>query len=161
ALPALKLPYERTPSDKSGFEPESLDLMIDPEVVDRLEAAVRKYETTTEVFLLACWQTLLWRLTGEPGVVSGFVCDGREHEMLRGALGLFAKWLPVKSHFADGASFSEILSRAGESVRDGYEWQEYFSWTEELGLGADSVIAPIGFEFTELPATHRAVGGAF
>ncbi|MBO0798082.1 MAG: amino acid adenylation domain-containing protein, partial [Blastocatellia bacterium] len=161
ALPVLKLPFERTPAEESAFEPESLDLMIDPEVVDRLDAAVRKYETTTEVFLFACWQTLLWRLTEEPDILVGCVSDGREHEMLRGALGLFAKWLPVKSHLAGDTSFAEILSRAGESVREGYEWQEYFTWTEELGLGADSIIAPIGFEFSELPATRRAAGRAF
>ncbi|MGE0127956.1 MAG: amino acid adenylation domain-containing protein [Blastocatellales bacterium] len=156
APPVLKFPYEVAPSETSRFEPESLNFAIDPEVVNRLEAAAHKFEATTEVFLLACWQTLLWRLTGEQEVLTGHISDGREHEMLHGAFGLFAKWLPVKSHFADDASFGEILSQANEALRDGYEWQEYFSWPEELGLAADNAIAPIGFEFTELPEPRRA-----
>lgn len=76
---ALKLPYECASPETSGFEPESLGLMIDAESVYRIEAAAQKYETTMETFLLACWQTLLWRLTGKPDVLVGHVRDGREH----------------------------------------------------------------------------------
>ena len=157
ALPALGLPFERTPVGEPGFEPGSLTLSIDTEVAAKIEAVARRYETTTAVFLLTCWQTLLWRLTGETDILVGNVCDGREHEMLQGALGLFARWLPVKAHFEESFSFAQVLSQVGESVRDGHGWQEYFTWEEISG----GLSAPVGFEFAEWPATHHAAGISF
>jgi amino acid adenylation domain-containing protein/non-ribosomal peptide synthase protein (TIGR01720 family) len=155
SLPALKLPFEGEPDGPAGFEPDSFSLELGADLVAELEAAARKHETTVEVFLLACWQTLLWRLTDEPDVGASHVCDGRKDEGLRDALGVFAGRLPIKSHFADDSSFGEILSQVNEAVRKANEWQDYCVWEDIPGD------APVVFEFAERPMTIYAAGVSF
>jgi len=164
ALPALQLPLERTSSKRSRFEPESFAVTIAPEVVTKIEAAAQQYDTTTPAFLLACWQTLLWRLTGKSDIVVSNVCDGRDFEALHGACGVFAKGLPIHSHFEENASFRTILLQIHASVQDATEWQEYFTWDESAG-SAGSLVEPaflsFGFQFEESLAKHCADGVFF
>jgi amino acid adenylation domain-containing protein/non-ribosomal peptide synthase protein (TIGR01720 family) len=165
SLPALNLPFEGEPDSAGGIESGSFtqtsSLMLDADLVVKLEAAARESGTTAEVFLLACWQTLLWRLTGEPDILTGHVRDGRRDGCLQEAFGVFARTLPVKSHFAEAFSFSEILSQVNEAARNGYEWQDYRAWEDLPGDGTGGLDSPFGFEFAELPATNCAAGVSF
>jgi amino acid adenylation domain-containing protein/non-ribosomal peptide synthase protein (TIGR01720 family) len=164
-LPELKLPFEGEPDSAAGIEPGSFSqttsLKMDADLVAQLEAAAQKSGTTAEVFLLACWQTLLWRLTGEPDILTSHVRDGRRDGGLQEAFGGFARNLPVKSHFADASSFSEILSQVNEAARNGYEWQDYRAWEDLPGDATVGTDSPFGFEFAEWPAPNYAVGVSF
>ncbi|MGE0127959.1 MAG: amino acid adenylation domain-containing protein [Blastocatellales bacterium] len=159
SLPTLKLPFESKPGSPAGFEPASFSFELDASFVEKIEAAARAPETTSEIFLLACWQTLLWRLTGEPDILVGHACDGRRDAGLREALGAFARRLPIKSHFPDDSLFSETLSQVNEAVRNGYEWQDYCAWEDNLEDEAERV--PVGFEFAERPGANYAAGVSF
>ena len=44
----------------------------------RIDTFCREERVSTADFLLACWQTLLWRITGEASVLVGGVHDGRK-----------------------------------------------------------------------------------
>ncbi len=161
SLSALKLPFEVEPDSAARFVPGSFSLKIDADLVAELDAAALKCGTTAEVFLLACWQTLIWRLTGEPDILTSHVRDGRRDSGLQEAFGVFARSLPVKSHFAEDTSFSEILSQVNEASLNSYEWQDYRTWED---LPEDSTVSPdspFGFEFVEWPATNSAVGVSF
>ncbi len=59
-----QLSFENKITHKFRFEPESFSLSIHPDLVDKIVALAQKYETSTSTFLLACWQIMLWRLTG-------------------------------------------------------------------------------------------------
>jgi amino acid adenylation domain-containing protein/non-ribosomal peptide synthase protein (TIGR01720 family) len=157
SLAGLKLPFESRPGEQSGFETESLTLRLEAELAAQITSLARQYESTPAAFLLACFQTLLWRLTGETRFLLGYLSDGRAHQMLHSALGLFAKWLPVAARFEENLTFSEVLWQVSESLREATERQEYFNWEEHAGLTE----ATIGFEFTEWPASKRAGGLCF
>jgi amino acid adenylation domain-containing protein/non-ribosomal peptide synthase protein (TIGR01720 family) len=165
SLPAVQLPFEGEPDSAAGLGPDSFSqtpsLKMDADLVARLEAAARKSGTTTEVFLLACWQTLLWRLTGEPDILTSHVRDGRRDSGLQEAFGVFTRSLPVKSHFAEDSSFSEILSQVNEAARNGYEWQDYLAWEDLPRDVTDGPGSPFGFEFAEWPGTNYAAGISF
>src|SRR4029077_14791113 len=113
------------------------------------------------VFLLACWQTLLWRLTGQSDFVVSMACDGRTYEGLQEAVGLFCKALPVPSHLEGDLRFSGLLQRTNQSVHDAFAWQEYFSWEHIAGSqpgGGSASFLAVGFEYTEEPAKYSAAG---
>lgn len=158
AFPALELPLEGAPNGEVGFAPESHPLHLDADVVAGIEAVSQRYDTSLAVFLLSCWQTLLWRLTGVADILVGNVCDGRRDTDLHDAIGVFAKWLPLTCRFVEDFPFSEILWQVNEAVRDGYEWHDYCDWEERLGSNSDGASAPIGFEYTESPVAHHVKG---
>lgn len=161
ALTAIQLPFEIERAKQDGFEPDSSTLVIGGEIAARIEAVAEKHNVSTEVFLLACWQTLLWRFTAQADIVVGCASDGRRHEVLQDAHGLFAKWLPMRSQFKETLRFSELLSQIAASKRAADEWQEYFDWDENPDGDGAPQFFPAGFEFEEYQPPHRAGGLSF
>ncbi len=142
----VTLPFEVKSRRKTRFDPDVYALKIHPDVVAKIEALVPPYNTNISEFLLACWQTLLWRLTEQSNIVISTVYSGRKYEELHEVLGLLAKWLPVHCSFQKKLKFSEALTQIGETLREIDQWQDYFIGEEST----NSASFPIGFEFEEL-----------
>ena len=155
----MSLPFESRSLTQSKFKPECIKSTIDPHLAALIGPVARKYKTSSANVLLACWQTLMWRLTGLSDITIGNLCDGRKHDELNGAFGLFAKLLPIRCSFKEGVPFSEILSQITQSIRNAEEWQEYFTWQGNAAVarnGADPNFFSIGFEYEEASPTYRA-----
>jgi len=146
ALLTLKLPFENQPSGKPEFEPKFLTLTIKPDIVAKIEEFVRKYDTSTSVFLLASWQILLWHLTGQANISICSAYDNRNYEELKEALGLFAKYLPIPCELRENLQFSEILAQVNKTTSELYQWQECFSW-EQIVDSIENVTVPSFFLF--------------
>ncbi len=160
AILAFRLPFEREEAEKTSFEPASLALEIDGEYVEKIEAIANEHNTSVATFMLACWQTLLWRLTSQTDIVVGDACDGRQHEILHNALGLFTRWVPIHCHFEKDFRFSELLSQITAARRSACEWQDYFVWDGAAlpGDGRELPFFPVGFEFEKQALPCRANG---
>ncbi|MBE9170902.1 amino acid adenylation domain-containing protein [Pleurocapsales cyanobacterium LEGE 06147] len=167
AFANLKLPNENQTTVKPEFKPELLSLWLESDKVAKLkaiaqgapEAIAQNYNTSISVLLQACWQILLWQLTGKSDITIGTYCDGRNYEELESALGLLSKYLPVYCHLEDQFKFSEILKQISESKDEAFKWQESFNW-EEIAESDEntpsSSFFPICFEFEEQPAKYSA-----
>lgn len=145
--PEQVLPYQLKSTGATNFSPQELPLKIDSSLVPDVDALARKIKVSTSTLLLACWQTLLWRLTGQPEILVGIVYGEEKYEVLRGVLGPFAKILPASMHFEGDFNFTEILKRTDEAVRDVFEWGEY--------LNSDSSTPAAIFEHYDCGESHR------
>ncbi len=146
----LKLPFESQSAKQSEFQPDWFRLAIAPDVTAKIETLSQKYNTSIAVVLLACWQTLIWRLTGQSDIVIGMSCDRRDYEELQNLLGLVATCLPIKSYLTPDLRFKELLELAEKTIEAGSEWQDYF--VPEPIENNNTLAFPIGFEFEQLPA---------
>jgi amino acid adenylation domain-containing protein len=157
-LLTLQLPFERQssgPSHLAHFDPRFLTSTITPDTAAEIRTLTRKYDASAFAFFLACWQTLLWRLTGLSDFIVGMACDGRTYEGLQETLGPFAKYLPLHCHLKKNLQFSALLAQVNQSARDVVEWQEYFSWEQIVGSNEDikaPLFFPASFKFAEQPA---------
>src|ERR1700748_1182441 len=136
-LHALRLPFERTPPVGIPFEPVSTALELDPGLVALIDARAREYHVSAPSFLLACWQTLIWHLTNESEIIVGNIVDGRAYDILRHALGTFAKWLPVRCRFDEQDTFADILRQVETAMAEADEWQDYFIAEQSAGLNGN------------------------
>lgn len=157
-LPAVTLAFARQVDGTPGFAPEVFVTMLEPELVAQMRACGQQDNTSLPAFLLAAWQTLLWRLSGQPDILVGYVCDGRKYADLHGVLGLLSKWVPVYGHFEEHYTYREIVERLQSSMADASLWQEYFLRQEGDGASAGAVPMPIGFAF-EADLAPRHVAG--
>lgn len=139
--PEQVLPYQLKSTGATNFSPQELPLKIDSCLVRDVDALARKIKVSTASFLLACWQTLLWRLTGQPEILVGIVYGEEKYEVLQGVLGPFAKILPVRMHFEGDFNFAEILKRTDEAVREIVDWAEYLNPEENAGENASTPTA--------------------
>lgn len=96
--------------------------------------------------LLAGWQSLLHRLTGELRLAVGVVLPGREYEELGNAIGLIARMLPIHTRFDGNLKFREVLSQIQNAVADGIGCQEYLDPAKVFT--SDVAIA---FSYTRIP----------
>ncbi len=151
-----RLAYARHARDEQSFELRSANVTFNSETFAQVVALARKFETTTAAFLLACWQTLLWRLTGEAEIVVGATYDCRTYDRLDKSIGLFAKSLPISVPFQAGTYFSSILLHVSKQISERAKWQDYFAWEQPGGAGSngdESSYFPFAFEFAN---AHRA-----
>ena len=121
----------------------SLTVAIEPGLAAAIDAVVDRHDTTLSTFLLACWQTLLWRVTNHPNICVGVTCDGRTYEELQTALGAFARCLPIGGRFEGSLRFDRLLARVDSVSREMLEWQQY-GYGENLGESSD-VAEPLSF----------------
>ncbi len=155
----LRLPFESQPAKQTEFQLDCLRLTIAPDVTAKVATLATKHNTSTNVVLLACWQTLIWRLTGEPEIIIGMAGDRREYEELHEVLGLIATWIPIKSQLTPDLCFQELLKINENTLNNNTEWQDYYT-PESVG-NENNLVFPIGFEFEQLPEKHLANGVSF
>jgi amino acid adenylation domain-containing protein len=139
-----KLPLESSSVTTDDFVPRVFSLPLPAATAGRIDQLARQYETSVETFLLACWQVLIWRITGQPELVIGQITDARNYEALKGVVGRLARWLPVYCRLANEMSFVEVLGQADEAGREARRWQDYFLPEEIPGWGDDF---PICYEY--------------
>jgi amino acid adenylation domain-containing protein len=132
-----------------AFEPVCVPVPLAADTFATVKALARSWEVSPADVLLACWQGLLARLSGQADVAVGVHFDGRKEEELEGALGLFAQALPVAASVGEQA-FSQLARQLAAAVADAHRWQEYALAGSETAETAPRPAA--GFEFLRWPA---------
>ncbi len=131
-------------SEQSLFKINCYEAQIDGNLIAKIEGLSSKCNTEISTIILACWQSLLWRLTDEENIVIGNKVNRRDYEELSALLGLVATWIPIKGKLRKNLSFRELINNTNKTLEDAFEWQDYFvAETNDLAF-------PIGFEFEEL-----------
>jgi amino acid adenylation domain-containing protein len=116
-----------------------------------LDQVTQNHESTIPDFLLAAWQVLLYRFTGQSPLVLDCLVDGRKYEELDGMPGLTAKYLPVACQMAGNLRFRDLLKQSTIEREDVYQYQEGFPDSS----GTDIVSGPpVAFESYMLPPAH-------
>jgi len=149
------LPFEAAPGTEHTPAPASVITRLDADLTARLEQASLRHGATLADFLFACWQTFLWRMTGQADVLTCRLSDGRRFDELEEALGPFALWLPARSRFYDNSRLGEVLAVLRRDAAEAADWQEFPVWE---GDGGEAPRPSIGFDFTEIPAPQEHGG---
>jgi amino acid adenylation domain-containing protein len=155
----LRLPQEGARAAQEGFDPQTVPVPLGASA-ERL-TALTQAEVPPATALLAGWQVLLWRLTGQPELTLGLVCEGRSYEGLGEALGPLARHVPLVCRLDGDLSFRASLRQAHEGVEAAAEWQEFFAWERSAarhGLDLEATVFPASFEVQEWPSTRQAGG---
>ena len=159
ALPMQKLTFEKPAFKKAVFTPQSITVALNSNLAEHITDLAAGYEKSISVLLLACWQVLLWRLTGQTELIIGTGFDGRNFEGLEELPGLFARYLPLHSSLEASLPFDELLRTIDAETQRLAEWQEYFTWEQVYGPPEESTgpaFFPHCYDFTEQSPKHSA-----
>lgn len=120
----LELPSDRprpaVQTFRGGFEQRTLS----PTLTQRLRALARAEGATLFTTLLAAFQVLLHRLSGQPDLVVGTAVAGRTHAQLEDVFGYFVNTLPLRSRLAGDPSFQDFLRQTRVTCLDALSHQE-------------------------------------
>ncbi|MBW3656310.1 MAG: AMP-binding protein, partial [Gemmatimonadetes bacterium] len=120
----LELPTDRPRPPAQSHRGASEPVALPPELVERLRALARREGCTLFMVLLAAWQVLLSRYSGQDDVVVGTPIAGRTHRELEGLVGFFVNTLALRTDLSGDPSFRALLARVRETTLGAYEHQE-------------------------------------
>ena len=120
-------------------------ISISQSLMRRLEALSRREETTLFVTLLAAFQTLLHRYTGQPEIVVGTPVAGRSRADSEALIGCFINAIVMRTDLSGDPTFREALHRTRETVVEGLERQNvpFERIVEELNVSRDLIRNPL------------------
>jgi amino acid adenylation domain-containing protein len=122
--PVLELPTDRPrPPVQSGRGAAVYSMVASPVIAD-LKALAQQERATLFMVLLAAFQTLLHRYTGQTDVVVGTYTANRHREELEDLIGFFVNTLPLRADLFGRPTFRQLLTQVRETALDAFEHQD-------------------------------------
>ena len=142
----LNLPADRSRPAVKTFRGATCRQMIAADVYQRIKRAGAKNKSTLFSTLLAGFQVLLARLSGQHDIVVGIPSAGQS--ALAGAeylVGHCVNFLPIRIHVDRALGFADFLGLTRRAVLDAYEHQDYTYGTlvRKLDLPRDPSHLPL------------------
>src|SRR5215813_9993094 len=97
---------------------------VSEELANRLRAFSRGEGVTLFMTLLAAFDILLCRYSGQEDIVVGIPLAGRSKSELEDLIGLFVNTLPIRTELSGNPPFRELLHRVREASLGAYAHQE-------------------------------------
>ncbi|HZW29446.1 MAG TPA: amino acid adenylation domain-containing protein [Isosphaeraceae bacterium] len=123
-LPDLELPTDRprpaVPSQRGGLRTASLPRPL----LEAVRGLGRQEGATLYMTLLAAFQVLLHRYSGQTDLAVGTPVAGRTHPELEGLIGLFVNTLVLRSDLSGDPGFRELLRRVRRTAIGAYAHQD-------------------------------------
>jgi amino acid adenylation domain-containing protein len=123
-LPELSLPTDRPRPPVASFRGAQVDFEIDAELTAGLRALARREKATLFMTLLAAYQVLLHRYTGQDDFAVGTPIAGRTREDAHPLIGFFVNMLVMRCDLRGDPSFTEHLARVRAGTLDVYAHAE-------------------------------------
>ena len=101
-----------------------LSFELSSEIADSLRALSRREEVTLFMAVLAAFDVLLARYSGQRDISVGTPIANRTHAELEGLIGLFANTLVLRADLRGEPTFRELLARVKKMTLDAYAHQD-------------------------------------
>ncbi|HEV7516132.1 MAG TPA: amino acid adenylation domain-containing protein, partial [Thermoanaerobaculia bacterium] len=120
----LELPADRPRPRTQSFRGAHQSLVLPAALGAAVKALGQRSGTTLFMTLLAAFQTLLSRYTGQADVPVGTPIAGRTQREVEGLIGFFVNTLVLRGDLAGRPSFAALLGRVREMTLGAYGHQE-------------------------------------
>ncbi|MFB6894542.1 condensation domain-containing protein, partial [Kitasatospora sp. NPDC056327] len=123
-LPALELPTDRPRPAEPSWTGATREFTLEPELVTRLERLGREHGATLYMTLLAAFQILLARWSGQRDFGIGVPVAGRARPEVEHLIGLFVNTLVMRTDLDGDPAFTDLLTRVRDRTLDALDHQD-------------------------------------
>jgi len=113
---ALEFPTDRPRLPSRSRRAGIVQFMFPPDVLSAVKSLSLRHEVTLYMTLLAVFEVLLYRHTGQKLFAVGSPMAGRNREELLGLIGFFVNTLALRSDLSGDPTFAELLLRVRAEV---------------------------------------------
>ena len=144
-LPVLELPIDRARPAVPSHRGNRLGFRLSVELTAALAELSRREGVTLFMALLAAFQTLLHRHSGQDDIVVGSAVGGRNQPETEALIGFFINMLALRTDFSGDPMFVELLQRVKEVCLGAYAHQDlpFEKLVEELQPERDLSRSPL------------------
>ncbi|MEL6441868.1 MAG: amino acid adenylation domain-containing protein [Cyanobacteria bacterium J06621_8] len=124
-LPILKLPVDYPRSAVKNQRGASYTFELDPFLTTGLRNIAKEQGATLYMTLLATFQVLLYRYTGQTDIIVGSPAGGRSQSEFENTVGFFINMVALRVRVNGDLTFSSLLSQVRQTVLDALTHQDY------------------------------------
>jgi natural product biosynthesis luciferase-like monooxygenase protein/amino acid adenylation domain-containing protein len=162
-LSALQLPTDRPRRAVESFNGGNETLVLHKRLSESLKGLSQREEVTLFMLLLAAYNALLYRHSGQEDILVGTPIANRNRAELEGLIGFFANTLVIRTDLSGNPSFRELLSRVREEAFGAFAHQDlpFERLVEELQPDRDTTRNPlfqVVFAMQNVPAAPLDMG---
>ncbi len=162
--PVLALSTDRPRPAFQTSRGASLAFGLSSGLFEELKALSKKKGTTLFITLLAAFQALLYRYTGQEDISVGTPVANRNHSEIEGLIGFFVNTLVMRTDLSGDPSFEDLLERVRKVSLDAYAHQDlpFEMLVEELQPERDMSHTPlfqVMFAFQNAPMRTQRLPG--
>ena len=163
-LSPLELPTDRPRPPVPSYQGAHLTFDLPAPLTQALKELSRREGVTLFMTLLAAFQVLLHRYSGQDDIAVGTPIAGRGRTELEGLIGFFVNTLVLRSNLAGNPAFTELLARVRETALGAYTHQDlpFEKLVEELSPSRDISRNPlfqVMFALQNTPDAKLMLGG--
>jgi aspartate racemase len=155
----LELPTDRARPAMQTFRGGVQRRQLSPQLSGRLSELVRREGVTLFMTLLAAFQVLLYRYSGQEDIVVGTPVAGRNRAELEPLIGFFVNTLALRTQVSGELTFTELVERVKRVCLGAYAHQDipFEKLVEELQPERDLSHTPLFQVMMVLQNTPAAV----
>jgi amino acid adenylation domain-containing protein len=124
-LPVLNLPTDRPRPSVQTFNGASYTFRISKDLTQRLQQLTQTEGTTLYMTLLAAFQVLLHRYTGQEDILVGSPTTGRSQTEFANIVGYFVNPVVLRSNCAGDPTFNTFLAQVRQTALGAIAHQDY------------------------------------
>ncbi|NVJ26526.1 amino acid adenylation domain-containing protein, partial [Myxococcus sp. AM011] len=160
----LELPTDRPRPAVQSYRGATTPVHLPRELSEALKAACQQEGVTPYMALLAGWQLLLSRYSGQDDITVGSPIAGRRVAELEGLIGFFVNTLVLRARLNPRANFRELLAQVRQSTLVAFEHQDvpFEKLVEELAPKrslSHSPLFQVSFTLQNTPASALSLPG--
>jgi amino acid adenylation domain-containing protein len=122
---ALELPTDRPRPPVVSYRGGGAQFVVSLEVAERLRQLSEAEGATLFMTLVAAFNTLLYRYTGQHDIVIGTPIAGRNRSEIEPLIGFFVNSLVLRTDLSGAPSFRELVARVKEVALHAYAHQDF------------------------------------
>ncbi|WP_243902384.1 condensation domain-containing protein [Aetokthonos hydrillicola] len=124
-LPLIQLPFDHPrPTGVQTFQGDRRARMLPPDLNESLNHLSQQLGTTLFMTLLAAFETLLYRYSGQEDMLISFASAGRGQVETERLIGFFSNTLMLRTNFQGNPTFRELLNRVKNASLQAYAHQD-------------------------------------
>jgi amino acid adenylation domain-containing protein len=120
----LSLPTDRPRPAVQTYNGTHQEFALSGELTNKLTKLSQEQGVTLFMTLLAAFDTLLYRYTGQEDILVGSPIANRDRSEIEGLIGFFVNTLVMRTDLAGNPSFSELLGRVRFMAMEAYTHQD-------------------------------------
>ncbi|MGC4813633.1 amino acid adenylation domain-containing protein [Micromonospora sp. DT228] len=141
----LELPADRPRPPVQTFNGARYEFHLPVALTEAIRELARREGTTVYVVVLAAWQLLLHRLTGQQDIIVGTTSSTRSRSELEALIGYFLTMLPLRTVIRPEMTFRELLHSVRRTVVDAFDHKDipFGTLLDELDVDRDPSRNPV------------------